>query len=380
MNVDVEVCFVCNEGLSAEVVKCDGVCNRSAHARCIKITKTVHKALQEIDNLSYVCDICSKDTCKAINAKLNKIMSMICIYDERVTRNEKNMDNLVEQIGELKALVNQKVVPESVENVEIISTNRKSKTYAEKVKMCNNDSVLMVKPKKPQNSSATETDLKNLIDPTKIKFNNLKKLPNGCLAIECGDIIESEEVKKVVNEKMSENYVISIPELKNPRVKIIGIRDQVNDTELIDSLKNQNAFLTNGNIKVINIFKTRYENLTAIVELDSASFEECMKARKLKIRWSICTVIEDLNVFRCFKCQGYNHKHNNCTNNLACKRCAEKHSVMQCNSIKEVCVNCKIANEKYNLRLNTNHAVNNEICAVYQKRIKTERRNIKYSK
>lgn len=103
---------------------------------------------------------------------------------------------------------------------------------------------------------------------------------------------------------MSENYVVSMPDLKNPRFKIIGIEHEMNEDELLKAIKSQNNWLANGDIKVINLFKTKRNNYTAIIELDPESFEKCMKARKLKIMWSCCTVGEDLNVFQCFKCNG----------------------------------------------------------------------------
>lgn len=187
-----QTCCVCKERLSADVLKCDGVCNQMVHAKCIPITKTVFKALQESDNLMYICDDCNENSYKAINVKLNKILSFICIYDERVSRSEKNVSNLIEQISEIKTLISDK--NDKSENIESVGT-RKAKTYAEKVKMNNNVSVLLLKPKNTQNSDATECDLKKFIDPTKFNINNLRKFPKGGLAIECNNISQSKEVE-----------------------------------------------------------------------------------------------------------------------------------------------------------------------------------------
>lgn len=178
---------------------------------------------------------------------------------------------------------------------------------------------------------------------------------------------------------MGENYVVSVPDLKKPRVKITGVDQGVKEDDLIVGLKRQNERLANGEFKLMNMFKTKRNDATAIIELDAVSFEHCMKARKVKFGWSICSIGEDLNVFRCFKCNGYNHKHNQCTNKLACQRCAQNHDHRVCKSRTEVCVNCKIANEKYNVRLNTNHAATSDRCPVYLKKVDAERRKIKYS-
>lgn len=219
-----------------------------------------------------------------------------------------------------------------------------------------------------------------MIDPTKLKINKLRKVPKGGIAIECNGIDESKEVHKVANEKMSDKYVITVPELKNPKVKITDINQELNEDELVSALREQNDFLKNSEMKVINSFKTKRNNFTAIIELDAVSFEECMKIKRVKVIWSNCKVIEDLNVFRCFKCNGYNHKSTNCTNSQSCKRCAGKHDFSKCDVERETCVNCVVANEKYNLKLNVNHAAYSEKCAVYIKRIEAERRKVKYSK
>lgn len=301
-----------------------------------------------------------------------------------MTRSEKNVSNLIEQVGEIKSLLNEKNNKEANEvvndeNKDVKSIPSKSKTYAEKMKIRNNESVVLLKPKNTQNSNATECDLKKVIDPTKFNINSLRKFPKGGLAIECKDVSESTLVEKMVSEKMGDNYVVSLPELKNPKVKIIGIEQEVSEQELLHALQSQNNFLASCNMKVINLFKTKRNNHTAIVELDSTSFEKCMNAGKVKIMWSRCSVIEDLNVFRCFKCNGYNHKQSNCTNNQACKRCALSHNHGECNAKNESCINCKIANSKFNLNLNTRHAATNEKCPIYQRKVEAERRKIKYS-
>lgn len=272
-------------------------------------------------------------------------------------------------------------------NLSMLSINKKNdtakepQTYAQKVKVNNNNvAILTLKPKSAQNSDRTDSEFKRMIDPTKVKVNSLKKLPNGCLAIECTDVIESERVKKLICERMSDKYEVLTPELKRPRIKILNVTDELSNVELIDTLKAQNEFLENGELTVINFFQNRNKTYTAIVELDPISFESCMRIKKIKILWTICNVVEDLNIFRCYKCNGYNHKQKNCTNALTCKRCGDNHNFAQCTSETENCVNCKTANEKYNLRMNVNHAVTSEKCAVYKKRMEAERRKIKYSR
>lgn len=180
-DVEGQACYVCKGSQSSDTITCAGVCNQFVHAKCIKMTKTMLKIFEDSDDLFYMCDDCNRDSCKATNAKLNKM----CIYDERLTRSEFFFTNLVEQMGEIKALISERN-GDGVISVPESNTN-KSKTYAEKVKMCNNETVVLLKPKNNQNCEATENDIKLFVDPTKLNINNLRKVPNGGIAIECSE-------------------------------------------------------------------------------------------------------------------------------------------------------------------------------------------------
>lgn len=73
---------------------------------------------------------------------------------------------------------------------------------------------------------------------------------------------------------------------------------------------------------MIKVYKTKNNKWCAIVELNPESFEKCMDSKRLKVRWTVCRVTQELNVFQCFKCNGYNHKQINCTNKVTCRFCA----------------------------------------------------------
>ncbi len=92
----------------------------------------------------------------------------------------------------------------------------------------------------------------------------------------------------------------------------------------------------------------------------------------------MCRLSEDLNVFRYFKCNAYNHKQSNCINKLSCKVCAGKHHSAMCRAKIEMCVNGKTANDKFGVKLKTNHTETSERCSVYVKKLEAVRRQIKY--
>lgn len=120
-------CFICEDS-KGDTFKCDGVCNKMMHAKCVGMTKTVYKAYEELNNLNYVCDDCMNVSLKAINRNFDKIISTIYIYDERATRNENSMCQLVKDMGELTKSID-------LHNNNLLNTNTNvTKSYADQLK------------------------------------------------------------------------------------------------------------------------------------------------------------------------------------------------------------------------------------------------------
>lgn len=90
--------------------------------------------------------------------------------------------------------------------------------------------------------------------------------------------------------------------------------------------------------------------------------------------WKRCRVFDGLQVLRCFKCNGFNHKGADCKAAVVtCPICSGAHELKDCKAEKKKCSNCeKLRNEK-NADIDVNHAVWSSECPVYRKQ--QERRN-----
>lgn len=104
-----------------------------------------------------------------------------------------------------------------------------------------------------------------------------------------------------------------------------------------------------------------------------------MKEAKLRIGWSVCKVIDYVNVKRCYNCCGYNHIASKCKNKRACLKCGGEHLLKDCISDANECVNCKIAIQKFKVNIETNHPVWSRDCAVYKRKLESERKKIQYN-
>lgn len=87
--------------------------------------------------------------------------------------------------------------------------------------------------------------------------------------------------------------------------------------------------------------RREYAQYSAIVELDAATFFKVMELEKLNVGWDRCRVFDGVDVLRCFKCCGFNHKGADCkVESEICPICSENHRVKECKATQEKCINC----------------------------------------
>lgn len=365
-------CYICESATtSADSFKCEGICDRQMHAACVGISKSLCKAYMQMSNLYYLCDECVDSSIKGINMKLDKLMSFLNSYEERLTTNENNMLDILKVTDEIKNSISEN--RKSVSYSDIVKKDKTQKSKSKK------DAVVIVKPKAKQKGEKTEIDFKNSIDPSQVKVNKLRKGPKGGLAIVCENEDASKQLQDIVSEKLGENYVVR-PQLNTAsKLKIVGISDDLNDNDIISALKKQNEFLSDKEIKVMKSYKVKHSrSMSAIIEVDSVTAEKCLSEKLLKIGWSRCRVFEASSLYRCFKCQGYMHKADNCKNVKSCSKCAGNHDIKECDANFEKCINCTSANEKFSLKLEVNHCVSSLKCPVYTKKVRAFKNKIHF--
>lgn len=363
---------------SDSAIVCDGTCANKFHTKCLKLNAASVKIFNDIANMKFLCDSCLKDPLATLSDSVKKILSFMNIIDERLNRNDRNIENLNINIERCMSEKEKSVSSEKIEQNEASEI----KTYANIVKTKSNDPVVLLKPKKHQKCSETKDDLSKNIDPTTIAISNIQNMPKGVVAIKCINDDELNKFKVEAKKALSDKYDVHIPEIRGQRVRISNIDQDYSDEKLIDSIMTQNDFIKNGSLKVISKFenKIRKGSYEAIVECDSENFVAIINNEKLSIGWNSCRVKEYVNVKRCFRCCGYNHVASKCKNKKACLNCGEDHVAKECTANKSVCVNCKIAVEKFKLNLDINHPAWSKECSVYKRKLESNRKRQVYTK
>lgn len=225
---------------------------------------------------------------------------------------------------------------------------------------------LIIKPKQKQKSEKTKKDLRNQIQPSQLKIGikNMRETKQGGMVIKCSEKEDIKLLKQAAEDCLGKDYDIELPKLNLPKIKIVGYSGDKSPEELEDIIKQQNKWIEHKDkLKINYIRKNRGKHTSTIYsECSPELYWKMMDHKKLFIGWERCIVYENLAVTKCFKCQGYFHKSNNCENEISCEHCAGNHERKSCTTQIKKCKNCEIANIKYKLGHNVNHTASDPEC------------------
>ncbi|XP_067614709.1 uncharacterized protein PF3D7_1120000-like [Eurosta solidaginis] len=265
-----------------------------------------------------------------INAVIEQIFSEKCkiLKQELISEIHKSLNSSCDKLSEIRA--------------EKKQINAKS-SYAEMAKR--NANKIVIKPINNKNTKETKKALKKVIEPTEGLITTVTNINKGAIIVECKNSEAVEEVQKKVNKEIGQEYATEkLRETKKRRaLKIVGLSTKLNDERIIECVKKQNDIEDNKELKIIKVYEDRNkreESYNIIIETDCETYEHLIEKKRIKVEWDSCRVFEHINVPRCFKCLGFQHKASDCTFKQACSKCGEQHDVKECNSNIIRCVNC----------------------------------------
>lgn len=181
----------------------------------------------------------------------------------------------------------------------------------------------------------------NLVD-TGTSFAVGKQNKKGGVVLKC--VNESADIKLVrdkIQEGLGDVYEATGKNLLKNRVKIIGI-DQFEhdkpDEVIAENIINQYG-LDRSLCELKIVFKSalKYSKFSLIIETNLQSFKTLMVGR-IRIGWSLCRVVQELDVVRCYNCSQYGHLSKYCKKKTTCPIYAdEDHLLAVCkNTVKNV--------------------------------------------
>lgn len=192
------------------------------------------------------------------------------------------------------------------------------------------------------------------------------------------DTIE-EDNKRNEDDKMEEE--VETQSKAKLKVSQIRLSSAENDTTIIDKICQQNNISKDSafSMKILKIIERRDRRnfFDIYMEVDIENHKKIVREGVVRIGHSRGKAWDhmSINIKRCFKCWRYNHTGNECKSNVICVKCAGNHSAVRCMEVRDEvkdkdnmqCNNCKTANNKFNLNIDSRHKANDNNCPCYSR-------------
>lgn len=237
-------------------------------------------------------------------------------------------------------------------------------TYADKLKEVN-EAKVVIKPKDKQSCFQTKCDILKSVQPfsENIDINVVKPVANGGLVIGCSASTHSDKFIELAEEKLSNKYNVKKLSPILPRLRVVGISEDINETDFVSYLKKQNQDVLGDqpelNINKLWPVKSNSRIYQAEISVDIDSYKRLLEKGNILIGLNGCSVYDAVSVTRCYRCCGFNHTAKNCKNNIVCSLCSKAHDRSSCTIVSDEdrrCKNCLNLREKQKLDVNINHA------------------------
>jgi hypothetical protein len=220
---------------------------------------------------------------------------------------------------------------------------------------------LTVRSKINQPPDTIQKLLKSRINPTEIKvgITTLKSLRDGRVMVEASSKNDIETLGGKIEEKCGNELEVNILRLRNPRLILLNIPDDITTENAEETIIVQNSELSfkKGDIRPKFCYTTKRKTRNLIIEVESETRKTLMQA-KIKLGWTICRVDDYIVAKRCFRCSRYNHEHTTCRGTETCPLCTGSHKLKECTANKSEykCINCITYNKHHqNNQINADH-------------------------
>lgn len=401
--MDPVACCICETNFEEEeeennTFECD-LCDRKMHTICAEVKKGEMKARKNSKCVKIFCPECIEKGEIVVPAKLNDMMKMLYKIDmgcQQQKASEQSNNQMMSEMLKTMSKVLEKIenLDDRMEKIEsstiashstaaTSSTATSSTSFSSIVKTGVPKSAVVVKPKQKQDSKKTMEQIATTVDTASVNVCNTRNARDGGIVLCCNNTTDTMRVKEIVREKLGDAYEVTLPPVKNPRLRITNINIEIPNNLIIEELKKHNELIKDAEMKLVTVIPRKSGHSVSndvIVEVKCEVYKKLLHIGVLRLPWKECRVLQHLYVKRCFKCCGFSHTAQQCQqNNQSCSKCAGNHKFDSCRSRTMRCINCKVANEKFGLTLNTEHHAWSKDCKVLSRRMQTIREKIEYN-
>ena len=297
---------------------------------------------------------------------MNKLREIFNIMTKESIEKEKEIANLNKQITKGENTTTASTSTEGQRKYsDMVKSNRQSPEKTKTFK-------IIVKSKKKDSTENMKTLIKQKVNPTEIKVGvcTFKSLKNGNILMESSSKADAEKICSSINEKCGDAIEANEMKLRNPRMILYNVPEEMDMDQLKQAISEQNAELniTEDDFEPKFVFKDRKGSTNLVIAIKS-EVRRAILGRKIKVGWHMCNVDDYIKISRCFKCSKYNHRAQECTGEQTCPLCTGNHHMRDCTARKEQykCINCVKHNQYNNTALvNENHSSMDKECKSYK--------------
>jgi hypothetical protein len=124
---------------------------------------------------------------------------------------------------------------------------------------------------------------------------------------------EIEALERDIKAKCGGKLEVNIHKLRNPRLVILNIPEDISTENLEDILIVQNSDLNlkKGDIQAKLRYETKKHIQNFVIEVGAQTRKQLLQ-KKVKRGWLICKTEDYIVADRCFKCSRFNHRFRDC--------------------------------------------------------------------
>lgn len=381
--IKMSLCYICEEEITDddEFSSCDS-CDCVFHHKCANVRVKDKDARLRSNCLRLFCPECFKEKSNGTFEKLKEIAKILYKIDhfnqEQIVKQQKSDDviaSLTQQIISLESKI------DSLGNGrDANKTMTKTNTHLDTVKRSDIKPAVVIRPKNKQQSSQTLSDITGKVGKSTVNVCGTRNVRDGGIVLRCDNSTETMKVKQLVVDSLGDDYEVTLPKIKLPRLRISNIDPEIKNDEILSELKSHNPTINNMNMRVITVLSRKYRDSSyneIVIEVNSVDYKQLIDMKKLRLPWRECRIFEHLYLVRCYKCCGFQHKSNDCQQNQKCG--SGSHKSIDCKSKRKCCINCKAANDKNKMNIDVNHHAWSKQCPILKRHLSKLAQRIEYN-
>lgn len=376
-----DLCGSCKQLVEEVGIRCD-YCDQWFHNGCAGLSNEGYEMITSMKKTVFW--YCKEDV-KIIKSLIKKKKA-----DEKLKeRFIEGIDDIKTEMKKLTAMVDgafsdqmkklSSVVKESVSFAQVV---KQSAASHQPVTRTSSNGVLVIAKETNVSNADIEKVFKERVDITKAKIGitRLKYLKSGGIFLGTKSAEDRGKLEEEARAKLGNSFKVVLPKPIIPELILRNISKTYSDEELMEEIKETNpGFNGEDKLKIVHKRKERLsQKWTYILQAIPATYDKLID-RYICVDYNDHYIKEHINVLRCFNCQQYNHKAENCTGAPVCSRCSKRHKTSDCSKIEAfTCINCVDAN-KNGAKFDTRHSCGSQNCAVHLSQMEYKQMKISYT-